>query len=521
MEEKLQPPKSKRRARLGLIALGWLVSLIALFYGISDWRGARAWNNYRSEYEDRVAPLNLQAYTPKEIPDSENFGATPFARAWFTQRNDPNFLYNRDTWAEAARLVADSPKHPPGRPSERHFQDLVAWQEAFTAVRSGTFDKNAKFCTDKLDLASRAQAAPAVLDGTKEDEDVFKELRAASARPGIRYAVEYDMDNPWGILLPHLARIKQTCRRVALKACAELALGQSGSALDDIKLALYLEDSSKSEPFLISYLVRVACLQITVEPIWEGLAEHRWNDDQLQQLQARLEAYDFLTDMQRPMNAERAAGVLTADLLKRKGAGLLADIEDDMNGVPGSRPAMPDKGVLNFVGHFVPAGWYDQEKLHYCQGFDQLLKGVIDEPSKRIFPRQLAAQKSGPWPIFDAVFHHHIIEAMMLPALHGIPIKAAGAQTVVDQAATACALERFRMANGQYPENLQALVPRFLAHLPNDVFTGEPFNYRRTDDGRFVLTSAGGSQTDNGGAPGGNIFDKFPGDWVWEYPSEK
>jgi hypothetical protein len=93
------------------------------------------------------------------------------------------------------------------------------------------------------------------------------------------------------------------------------------------------------------------------------------------------------------------------------------------------------------------------------------------------------------------------------------------AQTATDQAAIACALERYRLANGQFPENLQALVPHFAAHLPNDAITGESFKYRRTDDGRFVLYSVGWNEKDDGGVPGETQFDRTQGDWVWEYPA--
>src|SRR5439155_7374536 len=97
----------------------------------------------------------------------------------------------------------------------------------------------------------------------------------------------------------HLARIKDVVPRLKLKACAELAAGHSENAFEDVKLMFYAADSMKEEPILISYLVRLACLQIAIQPVWEGLAEHRWSDSQLQELQSRLQQYDFLADMKR------------------------------------------------------------------------------------------------------------------------------------------------------------------------------------------------------------------------------
>jgi hypothetical protein len=86
----------------------------------------------------------------------------------------------------------------------------------------------------------------------------------------------------------------------------------------------------------------------------------------------------------------------------------------------------------------------------------------------------------------------------------------------------ACALERHRLAHGQYPEQLDLLVPRFLAKIPNDVITGELLKYHRAADGTFVLYSVGWNEIDDGGEPGftrtGAASDSNQGDWVWRYP---
>src|SRR5260221_12445208 len=105
------------------------------------------------------------------------------------------------------------------------------------------------------------------------------------------------MEDPAGTLLRHLNKMKGACRRLELKTCAELAIGPSESALEDVKLILRLTDSLNEESFLISYLVRIACVQIAIQPIWEGLAEHAWSDAQLQQLQARLQSYNLVADL--------------------------------------------------------------------------------------------------------------------------------------------------------------------------------------------------------------------------------
>src|SRR6266480_6812718 len=78
----------------------------------------------------------------------------------------------------------------------RQFMDLVAWKAAFAAIESGETNRHQMFfTTNKLDFDTRAEAAPAVLEGLKSSETDLAELRAASQRPYARYPVIYDLEN--------------------------------------------------------------------------------------------------------------------------------------------------------------------------------------------------------------------------------------------------------------------------------------------------------------------------------------
>ena len=83
----------------------------------------------------------------------------------------------------------------------------------------------------------------------------------------------------------------------------------------------------------------------------------------------------------------------------------------------------------------------------------------------------------------------------------------------------ACALERYRLAHHEYPETLDALAPQFMGTVLHDIIDGRPLNYRRTDDGKFLLYSVGWNEQDNGGQPSpkgkNGAIDYTIGDWVW------
>ena len=413
-----------RVIRRTLIVLAWTATIIALLYGEENWRGRRAWNKYRHELEARGEQLDLKAFIPKPVPDEQNFAATPFIQSWFKKMNDDKQwedIYDR----AAARVPSSQDKSP------RRFVDLGAWQMAFEAMRSGQTSQHQKFESDRFDTESRATAAPAVLQGLETSEPRLAELRAASRRPYSRYPVIYDLENPWGILLPHLAKVKGACARLQLKSCAELAIGQGTSALEAVKLMLYLVDSIKEEPFLISHLVRIACLKIATQPIWEGLAQHRWSEAQLRELQSRLQQYNFVADLKRPLEAERACGILTVELI-RKRLDQLFVLSD------GPSPTHASLSFASLIGRIVPSGWYYQEQFNYCRLYELQLGGTLDASESRVWPRRIASNAhelereiSGGRlgrPL-GAILRHRVVASLLLPALDKAIRRTAAAQT--------------------------------------------------------------------------------------------
>ena len=521
----ISTPRVIRRA---MILLVWVVTIIALFYGEEDWRGHRAWTKYSDAVIAQGEQLDFKAFVPKPVPDAENFAAIPEIQSWFIHytNDNPTALTNllRGGVFDAAnsRVSSDPSKLPP------RLTDLVAWQMAFDSVATNQAAAPDRFHSDKVDPESRAKAATAVLAALKPLEPNLEELRAASARPQSLYPVIYNPDNPWGILLPHLAYIKGAAARLDLRACAELAVGQNDRALEDVRLTLRLGDSLDTEPFLISYLVRIAVLQIASHIVWEGLAEHHWTEAQLKELEEMFQRYDVIGDMKYPLDGERAAGILTADLLSH-GQFTLTELSGG-NSSGGAAAA-------SALGRILPEGWYDMEKLSYCRLYNLQLEGAFDPHNKRVFPTKVAANSKaldkaigGRNPISAIFIEHQILSAVLLPALANLPKRGAQAQVQLDETVIACALERYRLAHGELPDNLQVLSTEYLSTPLHDPITGEPYKYRRDKDS-FVLYSVGWNEIDDGGkvalkgkSPDMPLsvgtLDAAEGDWVWQYPAK-
>ncbi len=64
----------------------------------------------------------------------------------------------------------------------------------------------------------------------------------------------------------------------------------------------------------------------------------------------------------------------------------------------------------------------------------------------------------------------------------------------------ALALAEYRADSGAYPETLAVLAPRYLAMVPEDIFSQQPLRYRKTEAG-YMLYSVGVDRKDDGGKP--------------------
>ena len=292
-----------------------------------------------------------------------------------------------------------------------------------------------------------------------------------------------------------------------MKSCAELAADKSGDALKDVQLMLWLTESMREEPFLINHLVRIACLQITAQTIWEGLVQHKWTDAQLQALQGRLVQLDFLSSIEYSMGAERAGGIATIEWVRKNGRFSFLLNERESGVTTGSG--------IDVITHLFPRGWFRMESASYGRVLDTNLAGVVDLNRHVVDYQKLAANnrelKETLRPGAQMLLEHRMFASMLLPAIKDISRKFAAAQNTADEAAAACALERHRLATGQLPETLAALAPKFIAKVPHDVLTGEPLKYEREGETDFVLSSVGWPETE---VSSSNTKSKRT-EWIW------
>jgi hypothetical protein len=157
--------------------------------------------------------------------------------------------------------------------------------------------------------------------------------------------------------------------------------------------------------------------------------------------------------------------------------------------------------------------------------------GVAHDPS---WPTLLQSTRDAEHRI-DAMDSHHwrwthpskILTLIVMPSMHKFAARAMFTQMLVDQCVIACALERYRIEKGDYPETLDSVKRADGRPLPLDVASGGPMHYRKTPNGRYALWSVGFDGKDDGGKrtlnpkqPESTKFSdvNYVGDWVWDFP---
>jgi hypothetical protein len=520
-------PKTKLRWRLlrwGLIGLAVIATLAAIVITEENWRGKRAWENYKHAAEARGERLDVAAVIPPPVPDDQNFFCAPIvAEALKLARSENadgvslhgvnlasrlNFNIYR---GEIANWVTNGGNWQKGRVT-----DLKEWQRAFRNYSDSPEGK-----TNGFPIAAQPQTPAAdVLLALSIFNPALEELRQASLRPHARIPLNYENDfrAAWE-LLPWLATMKGCAQFLQLRILAEVQANQGEQALADITLLLRVNDCVREQPFLISQLVRIAIMAITLQPIYEGLAQHCWSDAQLVELERALAKEDFLADFEFAMRGEKTIAIDTFE--KQRATREMKSVDDS---------AGTNKIVTTSL-RWAPSAFFYGTELAFAQMHQHFIVPLVDLTNRVVAPAALRQALAAVQSQMKHYSYYKVQAQMVTPAIAGSVKKFAMIQSQVDLARVACALERFHLAHGNYPEMLDALAPQFIATLPHDIIGGQPLHYRRTDDppspgsgaasGKFVLYSVGWDEKDDGGkiflTKSGSI-DREKGDWVWQYP---
>lgn len=449
-----RPAPARRPSASGRFA--WFVVIVGLisaaalaFYGF--WHGGYGrdthseWLRLAEEMRANGEPVTFADVRPADVPDVQNF----FRAEVFAGLPEDN---PRDPLLQ--RAVA-----PGGGLS---VSDLLAAATNGTGASLETIAAKlqaAGFVRAKTDFLLAGDRVRAGLRALGLD---FSPLAAAADRPASRFPVDYKKPFP---LLPHLPYLEAVGDWLAIRAIAQLSIGDGDAASVDLLLIGRLADSVAGEPFLASQRTRRLLLGLFAGCVRVGIAWGAWNDEELERFAAAFEKARLVTDLAWAVRGERAQVNSAINLAFN-----------------GERPAATET-LQAWLGPDLVK--LDRRGLRAREvAINRVVQQYLNALAKPegLVPADLAPAETAALPPSAQD---------RMKALAEEAKGAAQLQTYLGQAELACALERHRLKNGAYPETAAALVPDGLAALPVDPMNGQPLAYARHAKGGYAITGAG------------------------------
>ena len=451
-------------ARRILLSLAVVVTMVAAFYTEENWRGKRAWEQCRHELEAQGAVFDWNTRIPPPVPNEQNFFSAPQMAEWFAGKGSNDLSQRLDNPKTHSISFRDTNEIR----SKRDANEYLEWSNQFLP-----------------------------------DLD---EIRAALKRPYAR--IDCDYGQPTTVLAPNFMTIRNLVQTLAQRAHCLLLLGQPEDALQELTLihdlCRVLECAPTGKPItLVGAMINVAVRGLYADCVAEGLQSHAWREADLRALEQQLSEIHLERSLAETLIDEPMFTLRTFESSSR------VELANLFVGPSSSR-------AMKLLLKYGPRGWVYQYMVFHTR-LNQRFSAGFEAANQTVLPREMDDAGRLLQHSMEHISPYNFLSTVAIPNWLRAMQRFAANQSMANEGAVACALERYHLKHGDYPQTLDALVPQFIDKVPHDLIGGQPLKYQRVDSTQFLLYSIGWNDIDDGGFPGNNVAE---GDWVWGQSSQ-
>lgn len=446
-----------------LVLIGMIPAGLLSAWPIYGFTARRAFERHVAELEVKGESLEIADHVPAliENPD-DNFAEEPVIREIIrTAREAPE-----DDPETAVFLDRFDIKNLPG-------YELGGRERKVRIIERPPLN-------DHFPELSEMEAAEMILAHCSGMEELDALVRA-SHREGANFDLDYEA--VFFFRLDGATVLQDLVNLLFLRSRASLQTGDVDQAADDLEALMQVSEKFYAEPSLLFLLMGIDWREKSANLIAEGLQKRLWSESQLVRFGQFIPKSENGAHFFRAMRMERAISVNRLLNLKE-----LAE-QDKWLGI-------------------TPMGYqYDNARLasELIQKYkleNDLSKASYNCDGETGLVAELRHLRRNPF-----IATRYALATTMLPAYNTIGQRSLRSEILMEQAKLAVALERFRIATGSYPENLEALNTM----IPLDPFTEKPMTFRKEGDS-YVLYSIGSNGIDEGGLL---KHHRDHGDYVW------
>jgi hypothetical protein len=379
--------------------------------------------------------------------------------------------------------------------------ELNTWRPAVPDAENGALVMTQAFALLRTFPDARSNDVGQIIVGrtnawsaaTNELVDEYLQTNNA-ALPKVREAIQfsrfrYPVDYSYGTEtdMSHLSKLKEVARLAALGASLDGGAGRADQWPEKVKLLLKLAGTLDDEPDLISHLSRNSITSLAVKVIERNLNLVNPSDEACRRLQADLSRVGATNWLPLALVGERALHIATFRLSFK-------DIQSyGQNGGEGSPPREPQRNPGKPMTLLWLTGFFERDLDFYLGAMDMSISlAALPAPGSLAMSNYVVSAGD------VARKRLYVFSDILLPTLSRLASREAVTQASIRLAATALAVERFRIAQGRLPGGLKELTPQFLDVVPTDPFDGTPLRYHPLAHG-YIVYSVGADGRDDGG----------------------
>ncbi len=445
----------------------------------------RDWVTFTDFWESKGESFSYKDFIPPEIPDEENFAASPIIAELFDE-STPNQIEKFDfNNIQNIELQASS------RP------DLMDRQRAIGGPDTSLID----YLVVSGINTTKSEAATIILDSLEPLAPLFLKIEQTRQRTSVRYPVDYDR--------PITAKHNQLSLFPAIKALivkirAQVLLKKSADAGKDLLTLLHLVDMLGSDHSFIPKTIESAMYGAVLATLWEGLKSKSFTKKDLKLIDRKLKNTNLLQEFIQTIRAERAAFL---DLMESNPEAFYAMLEVEyFYDHSDAKHIAQAFRIFGLSQAFVLRNKLVYSKFiqqHFLTSNDKINLTIVSNAEKDFTVLQKHSfLSSHPYSV--------LLSAQGEGTLSGVSKKIIQTSVRINLARIAIALELYRREHKHYPEDLSSLGPDHITDLPTDLFTGAPPRYRILSDGTPLIYSVGENGIDDGGHLGRD-------DLIWQY----
>jgi len=258
-----------------------------------------------------------------------------------------------------------------------------------------------------------------------------------------------------------LASMKTLARYYGYTARLHAYSGQREKTLEELQPLLDMASLEGHNSTLIEGLVRNAIRAMAAATVHSIIRENVLSEEDLLSIQTRFSRMNMMEDLRQTLEGEEAY----CEKMFR--------VQFD----PSLMKGFWQRAFIRLV-HF--SGYMDLNKAAIFKAM-RALRASIDTEGQTLDYAAWNKVADMPKSLFN------ILARQMIPAIGKASNKYLQIQSHRDVVILGCALERYRMKEGSFPEKLEALIPEYLPQMPTGSLSQGSLTYNRTEKGYELI----------------------------------